>query len=640
MKRGAILLLIILSGWATPLRSQLISTDKTQYRSAENAVITLFPVNYPCEKPARAVYVDLLNARQHLIQRHLIRLSGDSTRFLMPFSGMDTGYYVLHAWGMDDPAVQGTAQAIGIDIPPSLQQEIITPRLFLFPESGRALLNFSNRFLFRLQQQNGLPYSGKIQVRNKNHQLVAAGATNADGWLALDIPVLKEEQLTIQTAGGIVLRTINTMQDSLISNTGFSIHAEVQDGKIIAETQKAEGEPTRKVQLQLVYEGTVLYQSACVFQGDTAIISTEFPVEKSENRLLQLICKGENGATLASRLIMPASIQSENQAAAIRGELLCKARQNGPLRLNSFLPALINDQLISMEPVKSTSARGDEFSLYFLNPRISERSLNYSIVDSAGNILQMGAASADSEGKLEISGCAFRGNARVKFFGEPALTKDFKPIAAASGISADYLRSLLEELSGTQQPDDKQTMQEQIAEPLAATPGKTLDTITVFGKRKLRLEELDRKYVSSGIFKELNAMGINVEDDRNARYYSLLDYLSKEIPGLMVRKEPPTPGAPPQDVVIYRMGYVDFYINELTVGNDIPNIQMSDIGYIKFFRSPVRGGFGANRGGALLRGSSFTGGLQGSIVIYTLRRDDITRESGGSVPVKGFENQP
>jgi hypothetical protein len=160
-------------------------------------------------------------------------------------------------------------------------------------------------------------------------------------------------------------------------------------------------------------------------------------------------------------------------------------------------------------------------------------------------------------------------------------------------------------------------------------PVVSMKNVIVYADKKSRLNEVEDKYIINGMFKNRNGSQMIVEDDPTAINYSVLDYLMKNIPGLMIRNR----------VLQYRQGYLEFFIDEILV-TDLTMVSMNDIGLIKFYTNPLSSGLSAQRGGALTRGNSFAAGIQGSVAIYTKKGNLSGSGQTGNrgVMVTGYSN--
>jgi hypothetical protein len=136
----------------------------------------------------------------------------------------------------------------------------------------------------------------------------------------------------------------------------------------------------------------------------------------------------------------------------------------------------------------------------------------------------------------------------------------------------------------------------------------TLKEVVVKSKTKSPMQELDQKY-ASGLF---SSDGIQFDmTQANEGGNSVLGYLQSRVAGLQINN----PNSPDASAT-WRGSNTDFFLNEFqSDAQQIFNINMNDVAYIKVFRPPFFGSFG--------------GGAGGAIAIYTKKGIDATRSIKG-----------
>ncbi len=176
------------------------------------------------------------------------------------------------------------------------------------------------------------------------------------------------------------------------------------------------------------------------------------------------------------------------------------------------------------------------------------------------------------------------------------------------------------------------TEKEKIAKRLAANE---LEEVVVKGKVKKPLDVLDEKY-ASGLFSGGNSKQFDVANDPfSAGAIDVFSYLQGRVAGLQIVNN----GA---DVSLsWRGNTPDLFLDEMKVDADqLKNIPMTDVAYVKVFPPPF---FGATGGGA-----------GGAISVYTRKGSDVKptpgkglnfKQLGGYTVYKEFfqpdyENQP
>ena len=140
----------------------------------------------------------------------------------------------------------------------------------------------------------------------------------------------------------------------------------------------------------------------------------------------------------------------------------------------------------------------------------------------------------------------------------------------------------------------------------------------MYSKRKSKIEELDKKY-TSGMFKGDARFVYDLTSPDAIGVMSVFEYLNGRVAGLQFNN---VFGASP--TAVWRGGSPSFYLDEFaTTADNIQNISLNDIAYIKIFSPPFMGGFG---------------GAGGAIAIYTKKGSDInyTARSMDYLSVSGY----
>lgn len=630
------ILLFILSRSAWGQSNTLsLSVNKTFYNKGEIVHFSVAQSAPMCGGIPATAYLDLLDSKLQIQQQEILKLNSLQTQQLFILPETDSGYFLLRAYTKEQAENQPkTIQyiAIGVGIPAESQGNSNKPAILLFPEGGKALANFTNRYAVYLHNLTGQPVQEKLLLRNKAGQLIALCNTDASGWGRADIPLLQNDIVTIQTASGVVLRTINVMSEE-VSNNGFSLQVNAEAGQVNVEIRKAESENRRMAFLEVMHKNVLLFDANAFFRGDTNIVATSFAAKGFENKLLRLLLKDENGNIVSERQLLLPSLSTDEEWKQVLSEMYCQLAFPVP---GTISPQTINDYLISVKPSLQPPAQAEGFSMFFLNKEAAGQTLNYSVTGSNNAVLQMGNTTVDDNGLWEINGCTFKGEAYIQFYLNNkrlnSYTKRVFPTILSDSISAlQKLTSLLPVHSAVSGNAGLNSY----TSNLVTNPQKEkeLEAVTVVGK-KSRIVELEDKYISDGMFRDMNAISINVEDDNSARNSTVVNYLLRKIPGLT---------SVSGGGLIYRRGYLEFYVDETLIRNFDPrkDIAMSDIAFIKFFRNPVGSGMEAQRGGQLLKsGSGYAAGLQGSIAIYTWKyageKETVNPDKG--IPVVGYIN--
>lgn len=143
--------------------------------------------------------------------------------------------------------------------------------------------------------------------------------------------------------------------------------------------------------------------------------------------------------------------------------------------------------------------------------------------------------------------------------------------------------------------------------------GKVLATVTIKGKQKSTLEEMDKKY-TSGLFSGGDAHEFDLVNDPFANNsMDIFQYLQGKVAGLQINttSNPPT--------LSWRGGTPQLYVDEMpTTADMVSSVPVSDVAFIKVFQPPFMGP---------------GGGSGGAVAIYTRKGGDRKEEPG-----KGLSN--
>lgn len=142
---------------------------------------------------------------------------------------------------------------------------------------------------------------------------------------------------------------------------------------------------------------------------------------------------------------------------------------------------------------------------------------------------------------------------------------------------------------------------------------KVLETVTIEGKRKDPMEELDKRY-ASGMFSSGDGYQFDLLNDPMAASSSdIFQYLQGRVAGLQINTstQPPT--------LSWRGGSPSIFLDETpTDATMLEGIPVTDIAYVKVFRPPFMGAIG--------------GGGNGAIAIYTRKGGDQPVDQSGGLP--------
>ncbi len=156
--------------------------------------------------------------------------------------------------------------------------------------------------------------------------------------------------------------------------------------------------------------------------------------------------------------------------------------------------------------------------------------------------------------------------------------------------------------------------------------GNMLENVTVTSRKKSPVQLLDEKY-TNGMFSGGDAYQFDVMNDPfGASSFNVLQYLQSRVAGLQISNDASNPGA------TWRGSNTSFFLDEMPVdAQQVINIPMADVAYIKVLRPPFMGAAG--------------GGAGGAIAVYTRKGGDRPNTPGkgleykrlaGYTPIKNF----
>ncbi len=614
----------------------ILGIEKSNYLASEKLVYTLkHPANH-CYQGSSTVHIELIDTDLSIQKRQIINLSDKPITSFFILSGFDSGVYVIRAFILNESDKIIYSKEVPFTIGMKNRNVKRTDcEIYFYPEGGHSLINFYNRVALFSECRIIEKGENRLIVKNKLGQIVAVSSYSANGWYFIDFPLMRGEVFDLQTQNGIIIKKIYSDSVFFAADTGFSIFAKFESNKVYVEMRKGEAEKRKNVFLQAWHKDVLLYESSGTFNADTAIVYTYFDTQGLENKLLRLLLKDDKGDVVSKRLLFTGNNLNESALTDIKNELNCVEAESVLSNESIAILYTPNDYLIPLaffenDLNKPISKPNPGFNLFFYNKSMKSATVNYSIMGDNGEVLQIGNTAVDTAGFLSIQNCQFSGAALVNFYWNGKQMSGFQyinPFYCTSDTSY-YLQSInmLFKSSGQESGVSiYNTIFNRVSQPDSI---KELSEVIVKAVQKPRIKELEDKYINNGMFRDVNAIAMNVEDDQSAVYYSVKDYLLKKVPGLFVRN----------NQLYYRQGYIDFYVDESPFGS-LPDLSMRDVGFIKFFKNPVRGGMSSQRGGqALPGGSGYVAGLQGSVAIYTKKnsRETPTNNMQG-IKVQGYE---
>jgi hypothetical protein len=219
-----------------------------------------------------------------------------------------------------------------------------------------------------------------------------------------------------------------------------------------------------------------------------------------------------------------------------------------------------------------------------------------------------------AEGNFEYNNLLFEDQARL-LFSHPKTKPDDLDINIKTELDSAFLptaRIMKEFFIGTK---SSKRVAMQNLDSLFEHNYSLLPTVIVSSNKSSAAESLNKKY-ATGLFNDINAKTIIISEDKTAGNFSLLQYIQRTVPGIIIRN----PYAP-EPRVIWRNERVTFYLDELKVDASTANtVSLNDIIMIKAFSPPFYGNMGASGG---------------AIAVYT-KRSGTNQEARHNFTIQGY----
>lgn len=610
----------------------IVITNKSSYKHTDTLRYAVFSQMSSCNSTGATAYVYIHDANQTIVNRQILHLGGEQAEAKISLMALDSGFYFVTVFGYtpgNTIKLTGNTVCIAVDLPDSITNHLDKRHIELIPECGKALINYTNRMIVKLQSAGGNPVSDKIYFRNQHQQLIAICQTSNYGWGTVDLPAVAGDSLWLSDTKKNLLSVIAINNDRSFSYNGFSIHIPVSLDSTRIQIRKGSGAVAHKVYLEVYEEEQVLAEIPVLFHDDTTVVNISLPHELFRNKLLKALLKNENTQIIATRYFA-SKHDNSNQLR----DLFCKVFTSSAPFFSETSAISLNDALIAIEKGHPTAEilDGEEgFRLAFRNPAYTNTQVDYYIYNTRNEIIKTGSSFADSSGIIQITGCNFYGTSFIKFYLDKNEVTGFEEVA--QGLNPGEMDELQDRFRKISEKNNRRTIIPSATQPAGDPDFKLLKNINLNVLVRNRIPELEKKYISNGLFRDHNSIQVNVEDDRLALNYSVTEYLVRKIPGLFIYNGD----------LRYRNGYVEIYIDEMYMSNILLNqfIQTNDIGYIKFFRNPISSGLQATDLGSAAKGNSYAGGIQGSLAIYTRKSATINNNQSfrNGLLVKGYANE-
>lgn len=522
-----------------------------------------------------ACAVDVFDNQMNLVYSGFYSLDKLQNRFsiLLPDTCFD-GNYLLNAYIFNQKPHENINPVIisyGSTLE-SAQKKAESGFINAVPQSDHALTNFNNRFIIQIHNKDTIPIQRDFLVHNQNNFLIAKGQTNQSGIALVDIPNKKGDIYTVSA------RDCDNVFLSTFSDTGFAIQV---NGIEQLSISILKGENEKRIQPRLfIYLDTLLISETKLnFENQVGIVETLLDGNKLFGQLLTFTLVDQNDVFILKHHYW---VTSSNTNASI---ILKKSERT-----------IHRDNLNS---IVST------FSLQFQTDIAPNSNLSYSLLDSNNQIIKIGQTKVDNNGSVEIPDCYFFGKTMLHLFFTELIPTNSKKYVFSKKVSNEYLQKIAQYFPKKQEIQYRSNNYQWVKDTVYGK--ETLPAVLVKARKKTRIQEMDEKYVSNGMFHSIMSRDIVVEDDASAHHYNrrFRDYLMKYIAGLRdVKGE-----------LMYRMGSVEVYVDE-TLGIPVPD-DMDEIAYIKFIKGSLRGSNTSRNTGPLTPGSSYNVGVTAYVAVYT-----------------------
>lgn len=242
--------------------------------------------------------------------------------------------------------------------------------------------------------------------------------------------------------------------------------------------------------------------------------------------------------------------------------------------------------LVKVDNIQKILADPAFTTVFKFKSKVKKPPITYHVVKEGGELVDLGNVAWINDTLFTINPLQLYGNGNIQF----AIAKrelygnDFSisPLYPAGYEDIKHFFKMYKQ--------NKTVFSKQIAyeenEPINQSKF-LLPNVTVSTKTKTRIEELEDKYVSSNMFKQIFEKKINVLDDDQARNgLNIFDYIAMRDMRLKVTYSNKTF---PTSKVIKTIA-ADIYVDEFfTDAESIADMPVSEIAYIKVFNNPIRG---------------------------------------------------
>lgn len=257
---------------------------------------------------------------------------------------------------------------------------------------------------------------------------------------------------------------------------------------------------------------------------------------------------------------------------------------------------------LKYQPDKFLSLNGQAYGVS--QSRFKHGEMMNAILQMPDSSKQMFFLELDSAGRFNTQGLVFFGKANLYYtFNKNSGLAERASLRLDNGLVKGNTSEILDKslLAGVTLPDSNTLHQSYLIGQGYINAGKDRDKktqmlqeVVVKGKVRSEKDKLDDQY-ANGLFKGGDGYSFDPANDPFASSaYSIFTYLQGKVPGLMINTSGGTPS------LTWRGGAPGLYLDEMpTDAQQIQNIPMTDVAYIKVFRPPFMGSGGGNGGIAI-----------------------------------------
>lgn len=428
---------------------------------------------------------------------------------------------------------------------PMVDNSILSPVSF-FAESGKLLNGFSQRVQI-LPNFDGKGFTGRIKLYD------VIGNQLSDF-------VFKEQRilyLTMPDTGSIKCVLNDTLTSWLHgSRKGYALLNTPKGDSVEIVVYRGLDEPSQSLSLVLETNGKKQLLLNLSIDPEVFIYKTSLAKQFLNDQPYALRLQNEANQIMAQRYFMPIN------------------------KVGNYFP------LVKIDNIQKILADPAFTTVFKFRSKVIKPPITYHIVKEGGELVDLGNVAWINDTLFTINPLQLFGNGNIQFnIAKRELYGNDFSITESKPYVYDSIKLFFTKYKANKPLFSKQMMFENYNPNIQSR--YLLPNVTVTTKAKTRIEELEDKYVSSNMFKQIFEKKINVLDDDQARNgLNIFDYIAMRDMRLRVTYSNKTF---PTSKVIKTIA-ADFYVDEVfTDAESIADMPVSEIAYIKVFNNPIRG---------------------------------------------------